>query len=101
MTSADPLTAGVTAPETPGAGDAHQAAARPDVAGAARIVVKIGSSSLTRLDGSLDSARIAALATAIAGRVHAGHQVLLVSSGAIATGLAPLGLPKRPRDLAT
>jgi len=76
-------------------------AARPDIAGSPRTVVKIGSSSLTTKNGAIDDARIAALTGAIAARAHAGHQVLLVSSGAIATGLAPLGLPKRPRDLAT
>jgi glutamate 5-kinase len=75
-------------------------ASRPDIANSSRTVVKIGSSSLTR-NGAIDDARIAALAGAIAARVLAGHQVLLVSSGAIATGLAPLGLKKRPRDLAT
>jgi glutamate 5-kinase len=73
---------------------------RPDIARSPRTVVKIGSSSLTR-NGAIDDARIAALAGAIAARALAGHQVLLVSSGAIATGLAPLGLKKRPRDLAT
>ncbi len=73
---------------------------RPDIASARRTVVKIGSSSLTR-NGAIDHARIAALADAIGARVSAGHQVLLVSSGAIATGMGPLGLAKRPRDLAT
>ncbi len=77
------------------------AAARPDVAAAARTVVKIGSSSLTTADGAIDDARIAALAAALAGRVRGGGQVLLVSSGAIAAGMAPLGLRRRPRDLAT
>src|SRR5262249_39516453 len=46
-------------------------------------------------------ARIADLAAALANRVRDGGQVLLVSSGAIAAGMAPLGLRKRPRDLAT
>jgi len=82
-------------------GAAGERGARLDIMASARTVVKIGSSSLTRRDGSIDDARIAALAAAIADRVQAGHQVLLVSSGAIATGLAPLGLKKRPRDLAT
>jgi len=75
--------------------------ARPDIAASPRTVLKIGSSSLTMRDGTIDDARIAALVGAIAGRVRAGHQVLLVSSGAIATGLVPLGLKRRPRDLAT
>ena len=51
--------------------------------------------------GAIDDARIAALTDAIAARANGGHQVLLVSSGAIATGMAPLGLQKRPKDLAT
>jgi glutamate 5-kinase len=72
-----------------------------DIAASPRTVVKIGSSSLTTKNGAIDDARIAALTGAIAGRVASGHQVLLVSSGAIATGMAPLGLSKRPRDLAT
>jgi glutamate 5-kinase len=76
-------------------------AARPDIAGSARTVVKIGSSSLTTRDGAIDDARIAALTGALAARVRAGGQVLLVSSGAIAAGMAPLGLRRRPRDLAT
>ncbi len=74
---------------------------RPDIAGSPRTVVKIGSSSLTTKTGAIDDTRIAALADAMAARVNSGHQVLLVSSGAIATGMAPLGLTKRPRDLAT
>src|SRR5450756_1075485 len=74
---------------------------RPEIAASPRTVVKIGSSSLTTRDGAIDDARIAALVGAIAGRARAGHQVLLVSSGAIAAGLSPLGLTRRPRDLAT
>jgi glutamate 5-kinase len=65
------------------------------------VVVKVGSSSLTTARGGIDEDRIAALADALAGRAHGGSQVVLVSSGAIAAGLAPLGLPRRPRDLAT
>jgi glutamate 5-kinase len=80
---------------------ARDNAARPDIAGSPRTVVKIGSSSLTTKAGAIDDARIAALTGAIAARASGGHQVLLVSSGAIATGMAPLGLKKRPKDLAT
>jgi glutamate 5-kinase len=71
---------------------------RQAVAGAGRLVVKVGSSSLTTAAGGLDRARVDALVAALAG---AGREVVLVSSGAIAAGLAPLGLPRRPRDLAT
>jgi glutamate 5-kinase len=74
---------------------------RPDITGSPRTVVKIGSSSLTTKTGAVDDARIAALTEAVAARSNGGHQVLLVSSGAIATGMAPLGLRKRPKDLAT
>jgi glutamate 5-kinase len=80
---------------------ARDNADRPDIAGSPRTVVKIGSSSLTTKAGAIDDARIAALTGAIADRANGGHQVLLVSSGAIATGMAPLGLKKRPKDLAT
>ena len=74
--------------------------AREAVAGARRLVVKIGSTSLTSVDGGLDVGRLDALVDAVAARA-AGTQVVLVSSGAIAAGLRPLGLPRRPRDLAT
>src|SRR5579875_1891542 len=77
------------------------AVGRPDIAASWRTVVKIGSSSLTTAAGAIDDARIATLTSALAARVHGGGQVLLVSSGAIAAGMAPLGLRRRPRDLAT
>jgi glutamate 5-kinase len=73
----------------------------PGIADASPVVVKVGSSSLTTPRGGIDEDRIAALADALAARAHGGSQVVLVSSGAIAAGLAPLGLPRRPRDLAT
>jgi glutamate 5-kinase len=70
---------------------------REAVARAQRIVVKVGSSSLTTAAGGLDTTRLDALVDAVAGRPG----LVLVSSGAIAAGLAPLGLARRPRDLAT
>jgi glutamate 5-kinase len=75
--------------------------ARAQVAAARRLVVKVGSTSLTSLDGGLDAGRLEALVAAVAGRRRTGSQVVLVSSGAIAAGLAPLGLTRKPRDLAT
>jgi len=66
-----------------------------------RIVVKVGSSSLSSTDGGLDLSRLHMLVDALAGARGRGDEVVLVSSGAIATGLSPLGLPARPRDLAT
>ena len=74
---------------------------RPDVAAATRVVVKVGSSSLTTADGEIADQAITALAAALAARRNAGIQVVLVSSGAIASGLVPLGLTRRPSDLAT
>ena len=83
--------------------EATQATAgeRLDIAGAARVVVKVGSSSLTTPDGEIAGDAIAALAATLAARHQAGTQLVLVSSGAIASGLAPLGLTRRPSDLAT
>ena len=66
-----------------------------------RIVVKVGSSSLTGHNGGLDSFRLQALSNLLAKKVLDGAQVVLVSSGAIAAGMVPLGLSKRPKDLAT
>jgi glutamate 5-kinase len=71
---------------------------RTAVAEAKRLVVKVGSSSLTTAAGGLDDHRLDALVDILAAR---GGELVLVSSGAIAAGLAPLGLAKRPRDLAT
>ena len=73
---------------------------RGAVACARRTVVKVGSSSLTSR-GRLDPLRLDAIVDAIAARVAGGQQVVLVSSGAIAAGIGPLGLRTRPRDLAT
>ncbi|MFF8013431.1 glutamate 5-kinase [Streptomyces sp. NPDC007929] len=68
---------------------------------ARRIVVKVGSSSLTTASGGLDADRVDALVDVLA-KVRSGgeREIVLVSSGAIAAGLAPLGLRRRPRDLA-
>jgi glutamate 5-kinase len=73
---------------------------RDVVTRAARVVVKVGSSSLTT-KGGLDAARIDVLVDALGSRLGAGVEIVLVSSGAIATGIGPLGLKRRPRDLAT
>ena len=79
----------------------EEPAKREDISASARTVVKVGSSSLTTASGAIDDRSITALTSALANRVRDGGQVLLVSSGAIAAGMAPLGLRKRPRDLAT
>jgi len=76
-------------------------ATRAAVATARRVVVKIGSSGLTSIAGGLDRARLDSLVDAIEQRMLAGSDVVVVSSGAITAGIAPLGLRVRPRDLAT
>lgn len=86
------------------------ARARQAVGEARRIVVKVGSSSLTTAAGGLDADRVDALVDVLAksrggdGTARSGggadREIVLVSSGAIAAGLAPLGLRRRPRDLA-
>ncbi len=73
---------------------------RAAIASARRTVVKVGSSSLTS-QGRLDPDRLDAIVAALAARHIGAQQVVLVSSGAIAAGIAPLGLRARPRDLAT
>lgn len=75
---------------------------RSAVSSAKRIVIKIGSSSLTGTAGSaLDSASVSKIADLAADLRTRGSEVVIVSSGAIAAGLAPLGLTSRPKDLAT
>lgn len=74
---------------------------RAELSTAGRVVVKVGSSSLTTPQGRIDAGRLRALTDVLAARRAAGTEVVLVSSGAIAAGLGPLGLVRRPRDLAT
>lgn len=74
-------------------------ALRAEIATAGRVVIKIGSSSLTGFDGLLSVANLNALVEVIAERRAQGYQVVLVTSGAIAAGLASLGLHARPKDL--
>ena len=69
--------------------------------GARRVVVKVGSSSIATVTGGLDDVALDALVQALADARDSGTEVVLVSSGAIAAGLAPLQLSRRPRDLAT
>lgn len=76
-------------------------AALADTTRARRVVVKIGSSSLTDTGGRLDVHKLNALVEVLAARRAGGGQVVLVSSGAIASALGVLGLSARPQDLAT
>lgn len=73
--------------------------ARHAVAHARRIVVKVGSSSLTGAHGHLDEGRLGELVDVLARERLAGRDVLLVTSGSIAAGIGPLGLTTRPTNL--
>ena len=75
---------------------------REEVLKAKRVVLKVGSSSLTGSAGAgLDLAAVDKLVDGVAILKKRGVEVLVVSSGAIAAGLSPLGSTTRPKDLAT
>ena len=66
-----------------------------------RIVAKIGTASITDRDGVIDLAAIARLADEVATIRSRGDEVVIVSSGAVAAGVAALGLSARPADMPT
>jgi glutamate 5-kinase len=66
-----------------------------------RVVAKIGTSSITDDAGTIDDAAIAKFCREVAAVRAEGHQVVVVTSGAIAAGLPDLGLDQRPRDAVT
>ena len=72
---------------------------RNQISNSKRIVVKIGSSSITTAQGGIDEEKINHIVQAIAKHHNKEHEIVLVSSGAIAAGLAPLKLDSRPKDL--
>ncbi|MBT1160618.1 glutamate 5-kinase [Bifidobacterium sp. SO1] len=78
-----------------------EAEVRRAIAGAQTVVVKVGSSSLTKPSGHLDAGKLGALVAALSAAVRQGARVVLVSSGAIAAGFGPLGFDSRPTDVAT
>ena len=73
---------------------------RAEVVSARRVVVKVGSSSLTTAAGGIDPDRVRHLTEVLVTARSNGAELVLVSSGAIAAGLAPLGMSQRPRALA-
>ncbi|MGH9034178.1 MAG: glutamate 5-kinase, partial [Acidimicrobiia bacterium] len=64
-------------------------------------VVKIGTSSLTDASGEIVAGPLLKLCAELAAARGAGHEVVLVCSGAIAAGLPALGLHRRPADIGT
>ena len=66
-----------------------------------RIVVKIGTSTLAHPTGHLNIRRVEQLCKIMSDIKNAGHEVILVSSGAIGMGVGKLGLRERPKDIPT
>ncbi len=66
-----------------------------------RIVIKIGTSTLTHTTGHLNLRRVEGICKCISDIKNAGHEVILVSSGAIGMGVGKLGLLHRPQDIPT
>ena len=65
-----------------------------------RIVIKIGTSTLTHSNGCVNIRRFEELCKTVSDIKNAGHEVILVSSGAIGMGVGKLRLPARPSDIA-
>ena len=66
-----------------------------------RVVVKIGTSTLTHPSGKLNIRRVEELCKVLSDLKNSGHEVILVSSGAIAMGVGKLSLPGKPEDIPT
>ena len=64
-----------------------------------RIVVKVGTSTLTHATGRLNIRHTEDLVKVLSDLKNAGHEVILVSSGAIGMGVGKLSLPARPQDM--
>ncbi len=67
----------------------------------ATVVAKIGTSSLTDDRGVIDLGAVVKLCQEVIGLRSAGHRTVIVTSGAVAAGVAAIGLPSRPSDLPT
>jgi len=63
------------------------------------VVVKVGTSSVTKGDGSLDLDAMRMLTDQIAEAIRRGYQIILVTSGAIGSGIAELGIKPNPNDI--
>ena len=65
----------------------------------ARIVLKIGSNILTHMSGGLNSRRVSSIAGDVSQLCSAGHEIVIVSSGAVAAGMKKMGLKVKPKDI--
>ena len=68
---------------------------------AKRVVVKVGTSTLTHKTGMLNIRRVECLVKTLSDLKNAGKEILLVTSGAIGVGAGKLALPERPTDMPT
>ena len=66
-----------------------------------RVIVKIGTTTLAHPSGHLNIRRVEELCKIISDIKNAGHEIILVSSGAIGMGVGKLGLHSRPSDMPT
>jgi glutamate 5-kinase len=66
-----------------------------------KVVIKIGSSSLTLRNGGLDIGKMNKFVTGVCGLIESGYEVIIVTSGAISAGLQYLGIAVRPKDIST
>ncbi len=66
-----------------------------------RIVIKIGTSTLAHTTGHLNIRRVEAICKTLSDIKNSGHELILVSSGAIGMGVGKLGLRQRPKDIPT
>ena len=69
-----------------------------DIRNKKRIVIKLGTSTLTHKTGKLNIRRMTNLTRVLADLRNAGHEIILVSSGAVGLGVGKLNLPERPKD---
>ena len=72
---------------------------RSKLQAAHRIVVKVGTSTLTHPNGKLNFSRIEGLVRELADAVNSGKQILLVSSGAVGAGMDRLGWREKPKTM--
>ena len=73
----------------------------PEGGSGMRIVVKVGTSTLAHATGRLNIQRMERLCRVLSDLKNAGHEIILVSSGAIGMGVGKLNLPERPKDVPT
>ena len=66
-----------------------------------KVVIKVGTSTLTHETGKLNIRKTEELCRVLSDLKNAGHEIILVSSGAIGMGVGKLGLTTRPADIPT